>query len=67
MYFSSDREAEFSAIALISLDDYIEDYVPTKHYDTLSFLKEFTPMIEALLRTKELVELEEESWQKKIK
>lgn len=49
MYFSSEKDTEFAAIALLSLGDSIVTYVFSRHHDAVCFLKEFTPMIESMV------------------
>lgn len=56
VFFPTQSGNEFAAIAMMSLEDNIEGYVFYKHHDAIVFLKEFTPMIESILKIRKLVE-----------
>lgn len=59
IFFSTQKDTEFSAIAMVSLGDKIEGYVFSKHHDAMVFLKEFTPMIESINTVHRLVQEKE--------
>ncbi|MGT3071943.1 hypothetical protein [Pseudomonas putida] len=54
LFFTQNQEAENKAIALVELAGNIETYVFETFHDALVFMKEFTPMIESILRVRAL-------------
>lgn len=54
VYFSTKSNTEFAAISMLSFGDNIEGYVFREHYDAMMFLKEFTPVVESVLKIHEL-------------
>lgn len=50
LYRSRSKDNEFEAIALLEVGNEIETYVFSDYHAAMVFLKEFTPLIESLIR-----------------